>query len=121
MKYPHCASSTTTKRPNRTELGYRRFRCRSCQRKFNERSGTPFHRLQYPTDLICLVVLWRVRYKLSLRDLAEMFLQRAIIFTHEAVREWEAKLVPLLSQTLRKRRHGAVGKSWYVDETYRCC
>jgi putative transposase len=34
------------------------------------------------------------------------------------VRDWEAKLAPLLSDVLRKRRHGAVGASWYVDETY---
>ena len=65
-----------------------------------------------------MVILWRFRYKLSLRDLAEMFLQRGLSFTHEAVREWENKLAPLLSETLRKRRHGAVGQSWYVDETY---
>jgi transposase-like protein len=65
-----------------------------------------------------LVVLWRFRYKLSRRDLAEMFLQRGLGFTHEAVREWEAKLAPLLSEALRKRRYGAVGQSWYVDETY---
>jgi putative transposase len=68
--------------------------------------------------VICLVILWRLRYKLSLRDLAEMFLQRGLIFTHEAVRDWEAKLAPLLSDVLCKRRHGAVGASWYVDETY---
>jgi putative transposase len=77
----------------------------------------PFSRLQYPTEVICLVVLWRLRYKLSLWDLAEMFLQRGLIFTHEAVRDWEAKLAPLLSDVLRKRRHGAGGQSWYVDET----
>jgi putative transposase len=47
-----------------------------------------------------------------------MFLQRGITFTHEAVREWEAKLAPLLGEALRKRRHSAVGQSWYVDETY---
>jgi transposase-like protein len=35
-------------------------------------------------DVVCLVVLWRLRYKLSLRDLAEMFLQRGLIFPHEA-------------------------------------
>jgi putative transposase len=118
MTCPHCASTATTDRPDRTELGYRRFRCRDCKRVFNERTGTLFNRLQYPTDLVSLVVLWRFRYKLSLRNLAEMFLQRGLIFTHEAVREWESKLAPLLSETLRKRRHGAVGKSWYVDETY---
>jgi putative transposase len=47
-----------------------------------------------------------------------MFLQRGLVFTHEAVRGWEMKLTPLLSETLRKRRHRAVGKSWYADETY---
>jgi putative transposase len=118
MTCPHCESTATIERPDRTELGYRRFRCRDCQRGFNERTGTPYNRLQHPTDVVCLVVLWRFRYKLSLRDLAEMFLQRGLIFTHEAVRDWEAKLAPLLSDVLRKRRHGAVGKSWYVDETY---
>jgi putative transposase len=112
MTCPHCASTATTERPDRTEVGYRRFRCRDCRRGFNERTGTPFNRLQYPTDVVCLVVLWRFRYKLSLRDLAEMFLQRGITVTHEAVREWESKFAPLLSEALRKRRHRAVGKRW---------
>jgi transposase-like protein len=62
--------------------------------------------LQYPTDIVCLVVLWRVRYKLSLRDLPEMFLERGIVFTHEAVRSWEAQFAPLLSEMLRKQRRG---------------
>jgi putative transposase len=118
MRCPHCESTATTERPDRTELGYRRFRCRACQHGFNERTGTPFNRLQYPTDVVCLVVLWRFRYKLSLRDLAEMSLQRGLSFTHEAVREWERKLAPFLSEALRKRRHRQVGNSWYVDETY---
>jgi transposase-like protein len=63
------------------------------------------------------VVLWRFRYKLSLRDLAEMFLQRGMIFTHEAVRTWKVRLAPLLGEALGKLRHGIVGDSWYVDET----
>jgi putative transposase len=118
MPCPHCASIKTNQRPDHTVLGYRRFRCRDCQRTFNERTGTRFNYLQYPTDVVCLVVLWRHRYKLSLRDLAEMFLQRGMVFTHEAVRDWERKLAPLLSETLGKRRYSTVGASWYVDETY---
>ena len=31
------------------------------------------NRAQYPSDVIALVVLWRLRYKLALRDLPEMF------------------------------------------------
>jgi putative transposase len=68
-------------------------------------------------DIVFLVVFWRLRYKLSLRDLAEMFLIRGIVFTHEAVRDWEAKLAPLLAEGLRKRRAGKVGRCWHVDET----
>src|SRR5262245_34869401 len=118
MRCPHCEATDTVERTERTELGYRRFRCRTCKREFNERTGTRFNYLQYPTDIVCLVVLWRVRYKLSLRDLAEMFLERGMVFTHEAVREWEIQLAPLLGETLRKQRRGRIGQSWYVDETY---
>src|SRR5215471_21866993 len=81
MGCPHCASADTSERRERTALGYRRFRCRTCKREFNERTGTRFNHRQYPTDVVCLVVLWRVRYKLSLRDLPEMLLERDMIFT----------------------------------------
>jgi hypothetical protein len=49
------------------------------------------NRIQVPTEIMFLVVFWCLRYKLSLRDLAEMFLIRGVVFTHEAVRDWEAK------------------------------
>ena len=64
------------------------------------------------------MVLWRLRYKLSLGDLVEMFLVRGYEFTHETVREWEARFAPLLTAQLRAKRRGPAGKSWYVDETY---
>ena len=63
-------------------------------------------------------MLWRLRYKLSLRDLAEMFLERSFVFTHEAMREWEERFAPLLAEHLRAKRRGKAGCSWYVDETY---
>jgi putative transposase len=97
---------------------HRRFRCRACGKQFNERSESALNRTQYPSDVIALVVLWRLRYKLSLRDLPEMFLIRGIVFSHEAVRDWEAKLTPGLAEGLRHRRRGRIGKSRYVDETY---
>ncbi len=118
MPCPHCATTATTEQPRRTALGYRTFRCRACRRIFNERTGTSFNHLQYPTDLVLLVVLWRLRYKLSLRDLAEMFLERGFVFSHEAVRDWEARYAPLLTARLRAKRRGQGGTKWHVDETY---
>src|SRR5438270_1361485 len=113
-----CGSKAVTERPERTAQGYRRFRCGTCGKQFNERSGTLLNRTQYPSDVIALLVLWRLRYKLSLRDLPEMFLVRGMMFSHEAVREWEAKLTPALAEDLRRRRRGKAGRSWHVDETY---
>jgi Transposase and inactivated derivatives len=71
------------------------------------------HRWGVPGGLLAPAV-----YKLSLRDLAERFLERGIVFTHEAMREWESLLAPLITQALRKQRRGKIGKSWYVDEIY---
>ena len=107
--------------PERTARGYRRFRCRDCGKQFNERSAGVLNRARYPSDVIALVVLWRLRYRLTLRDLAEMLLQRDMVFSHEAVRDWEAKLAPVLAGELRRRRRGkggARGRHWHVDETY---
>jgi uncharacterized membrane protein len=42
--------------------------------------------LRVPTDIVLLVVVWRLRSKLSLRDVAEMFLERGFVFTRETVR-----------------------------------
>jgi putative transposase len=73
MRCLECGSQAVTERPERTAQGYRRFRCRACAKRFNERSGGALNRTQYPSDVIALVVFWRLRDKLALRDLPEMF------------------------------------------------
>jgi putative transposase len=64
MICPHCATSAVDEQARRTALGYRTFRCATCRRSFNERTGTPFNFLEFPTDVVLLVVRWRLRYKL---------------------------------------------------------
>ena len=118
MCCPRCRPTAVRERPERIAQGYRRFRCLDCTKQFNERSTGLLNRVQYPSDVIALVALWRLRYKLSLRDLAGMFLIRGIVFSYEAVRDWEAKLTPALAEDLRRSRKGKVGRSWYVDETH---
>jgi putative transposase len=118
MKCPYCQSQHLQNRKRSTDLGYLMFRCSDCGRKSNERTGTPFNFLEFPTDIVFEILLCRLRYKLSLRNLAEMFLLRGFQFTHEAVRDWEARFAPLLAEHLRRRRKGKVGSRWYADETY---
>ena len=111
MRCMECGSSAVSERSDRTVQGYRRFRCRICGKQFNERSAGRLNRTQYPSDVIALVVLWRLRYKLSLRDLAEMFLIRGIVFSYEAVRDWEAKLTPTMAEALRLTSAGRLTDS----------
>jgi transposase-like protein len=74
MNCPHCGSSNTVPRQRTTNQGYSVHRCRDCGKTFNERTGTPFNFIEVPTDILFEVLLCRVRYKMSYRDVAEYFL-----------------------------------------------
>jgi putative transposase len=118
MNCPHCQSSKTRALSNTTDLGYAIYRCTSCRRNFNERTGTQFNFLEMPTDIVFQVVLFRLLFKLSLRDLVQMFLIRGYEFSHEAVRDWETRFAALLGDEVRRRRKCRASRFWYVDETY---
>ncbi len=110
-----------TVRPEVTARSYRRFRCRTCGRQFNERSDGVLNRTCRPSDIIAFVVFCRRHFRLTLRDLSEIIALRGIKVSREAVRGWEAKLLPVMGDAQRKRRHGSrrgSGASWHVDETY---
>jgi putative transposase len=108
MDCVYCGSGSVTERPEVTARGYRRFRCRDCRRQFNERSGGLLNRTGLPSDVIAFVVFCRLRYRLTLRDLSEILLLRGIEASHEAVRDWETKLLSVMGDELRKRRHAIV-------------
>jgi putative transposase len=80
MNCPHCLSTKISRLAEKTSLGYRTFRCSQCGGKFNQRTETPFNHLQFPTDIVLLVVLWRLRCKLSLRDLSGLYTESCVIW-----------------------------------------
>ncbi|HEY9665060.1 MAG TPA: hypothetical protein V6C65_42000 [Allocoleopsis sp.] len=98
MNCPDCGSARTTRLRRTTNLGYAMFRCKDCCRTFNERTGTPFNFIEVPTDIVFQVLLCRLRYKLSFRDIAEFFLLRGFEFTHETVRDWEERFAPIFAK-----------------------
>ena len=51
-----------------------------------------------------LAVLWRLRYKLGFRDVAELLLQRGFEVSHETIRAWEVRFAPLLDNALAGSR-----------------
>ena len=52
MVCPHCQSPQLRKLNQTTDFGYAEFRCGGCLRKSNERKGTPFNYLEFPTDIV---------------------------------------------------------------------
>ncbi|HEY9661657.1 MAG TPA: hypothetical protein V6C65_24640 [Allocoleopsis sp.] len=76
MNCPDCGSARTTHLQRTTNLGYAIFRCKDCCCTFNERTGNPFNFIEVPTDIVFQVLLCRLHYKLSFRDIAEFFLLR---------------------------------------------
>ena len=96
MACPHCHSTHTRPCQRTTKLGFKAFFCAECCRSFNERTGTAFNDYHLPSDILYLIILWRLRYKLGLRDIpkmpctcgaAQVFAERGFRFTHEAVRD----------------------------------
>src|ERR671938_377022 len=63
-----------------------------------------------PTDIVFQVVLFRLLFKLSLRDLMHLFLIRGYELSYETVRDGEARFAPLLADQVRRRRQGRVGR-----------
>lgn len=106
----HCGSSKVQEQPKKTSLGSCTFRCAACTRRFNERS--------IPTNIVYLVVPWRLRYPPSLYLLAGMFLKRSVAFSHETVLALEALVAPLLTEQVRTWRKGKASPKWHADETY---
>jgi transposase-like protein len=68
LQFDRCHQAAGPHRPGLSQV-----RCRDCGKQFDERSGGVLNHARCSSDVIALVVLWRLRYRLTLRDLSEMF------------------------------------------------
>ena len=118
MHCPHCQSTKSTQIKRRTQLGYKQYRCGSCGKQYNERTGTTLNFIEYPTEIVMLTVHYYYRFKVSLDDVVELMLMRGIHLSHQTVHNWVRTFGIELGLKLRQERIGkAVGK-WHVDSTY---
>ena len=118
MDCPHCYTSNTRTCAPKTTLGYQQYRCRACNRQYNERTGTPLNFIEYPTEIVMMVVHYYYRFKTSLDDVVELMLMRGIHLSHQTVHNWIQTFGVELGLKLRARRKGKSGKKWHVDATY---
>ena len=118
MNCPHCNSTNTRLCPTKTVLGYEQYRCRCCNRQYNERTGTLLNFIEYPTEVVMIAVNYYYRFKVSLDDVVELMAMRGFYLSHQTVHNWVQTFGVDLGLKLRKRRHGKSGKKWHVDATY---
>ncbi|WP_094751967.1 IS6 family transposase [Psychromonas sp. CD1] len=71
----------------------------------------------YPPDIIIMALRYYLAYKLSYRDIEEIFAERNIHFGHSTLNRWVTKYAPLLEASFRKSKR-KVADSWRMDETY---
>ena len=69
-------------RKQSTQLGYKQYHCRECGRQFDERAGTSLNFIEYPTEVVILVVYHYTRLKLSLDDVVELMATRGFNLSH---------------------------------------
>jgi putative transposase len=79
--------------------------------------GINFSGRHYPSDIIIMALRYYLAYKLSYREIEEIFAERNIHFDHSTLNRWVIKYAPQLEARFRKRKR-KVASSWRMDETY---
>lgn len=74
-------------------------------------------RLRFPLEVMLVRVRWYAAYPLSLCNLEEMMAERGVLVDHATVHRWAVKMLPVLAQVFRRRKH-PVRTSRRVNETY---
>jgi len=118
MDCPHCASKHTQRMNQKTVLGYLQYRCGDCQRQYNERTGTALNYIEYPTEIVMIVVHYYYRFKVSLDDVVELMAMRGICLSHQTIHNWIQTFGVELGLRCRSRHQGKAGNKWHADATY---
>jgi len=69
-----------------------------------------------PKSIIGYAVRKYYRYKLSLRDVSEMLLERGLEVTYETIRKWCKTWGPVFAKGIRQKRSPSFKDKWHIDE-----
>ena len=76
-----------------------------------------YRRHRFPPDIISYAVWLYYRFNLSHRDIEDLFAERGITVSREAIRIWCIKFGAIYTSRL-KRSNGRYGDTFYIDEVF---
>ena len=68
----------------------------------------PFRWFDSSPEVVRQVVMWYIRYPLSLRQVEDMAFERGINICHETVKLWWNRFGPMFASEIRRKRVQAV-------------
>jgi len=80
-------------------------------------SATKYKNHRFPVEIISHAVWLYFRFCLSFRAVEEVWLERGVVVTYEAIRKWGRKLGQHYATQLRRRRPRP-GDKWRLDEVF---
>ncbi|KXB09076.1 hypothetical protein AKJ46_00965 [candidate division MSBL1 archaeon SCGC-AAA833K04] len=95
----------------------RRYKCKSCGKKFNERAGTPFHWLYKPEEEVITATVMYVKYPLSSYQASEILGFFGMDISPSAIRDWPQRFGSHLKK-IAKNYEIKFSKVWHVDEKF---
>ena len=76
-----------------------------------------YKRHRFPPDIISYAVWLYYRFNQSHRDIEDLYAERGITVSREAIRLWCIKFRAFYTRRL-KRSHGGYGDTFYIDEVF---
>ena len=70
----------------------------------SRKPASPFRYFNSSPEVIRLVVMLYVRFRLSLRNVEDLLFERGIDISHETVRFWWNRFGPMLAADIRRQR-----------------
>lgn len=95
----------------------RRYECKSCETKFNERMETPFPWLHKPEEEVITATVMYVKYSLSSHQVSEILGFFRTEISPSAIRYWSEKF-GLHLKKIAKNYKIEFSKLWHVDEKF---
>ncbi|MEW6221735.1 MAG: DDE-type integrase/transposase/recombinase [Candidatus Hadarchaeota archaeon] len=100
-----------------SKTSHQRYKCPKCGRKFDERDGTPFHRLRKPEKALLVATVLYTNYPLSSYQVKEIVGLFGIDVSARQIERWPERFGPSVKRIFRKYKI-RFSKVWHVDEKF---